>query len=92
MLWKWFMALHKTRQSGMNGPKPIRYKEIEAYSRLMGEGIEPRHVKILIAMDQTYLEAAYKRTAPLPDGVKALPAVSSTPISARAFDAMFGGR
>ena len=92
LLWKWFMALHKTRQSGMTGPQPIQYREIEAYSRLMGEGIEPRHLKILIAMDQTYLDCVYSQQASLPDGVKALPPVSAANINPGAFDAMFGGR
>jgi hypothetical protein len=61
LLWKWFMALHKTRQGGMNGPQPITYAEITAYSRIYSLPIEPRHVAILIAMDQEYLETVYKK-------------------------------
>ncbi|MDI7864097.1 hypothetical protein MRS76_19290 [Rhizobiaceae bacterium n13] len=91
LLWKWFMALHRTRQTGFSGPEPIRYGEIEAYNRLMGEGIEPRHITILLAMDHAYLDAIHQRRAPVPDGVKKLAPVSSTPITAGTIDAMFGG-
>ncbi|KGE79601.1 hypothetical protein LW14_28360, partial [Rhizobium sp. H41] len=59
MLWKWFMALHKTRQAGMAGPQAITYAEIMAYSHINRLPIEPRHVAILIAMDQAYLETVY---------------------------------
>ncbi|WP_425963796.1 phage tail assembly chaperone [Rhizobium nepotum] len=92
LLWKWFMALHKTRQAGMAGPQPITYAEIVGYAHLMRQPIEPRHVAILIAMDQAYLETVYKKQPQAPDGVKVLPPVSSAAISAGAFDAMFGGQ
>lgn len=90
LLWKWFMALHKTRQTGMAGPQPLTYADIVGYSHIMRQAIEPRHVAILIAMDQTYLDFAYTKKAPLPEGIKALPAVSTAPINAGSFDAMFG--
>lgn len=92
LLWKWFMALHKTRQAGMNGPQPITYAEIAAYSRIYSLPIEPRHVATLIAMDQAYLEAAYKKQPQAPEGVKVLPPVSKAPLTAGLFDAQFGGR
>lgn len=92
LLWKWFMALHKTRQAGMNGPQPITYAEIAAYSRIYSLPIEPRHVAILIAMDQAYLETVYKKQPQAPEGAKVLPPVSSAAISAGTFDAMFGGQ
>jgi hypothetical protein len=92
LLWKWFMALHKTRHAGINGPQPITYAEIVAYSHINSLTIEPRHVAILIAMDQAYLETVYKKQPQAPEGVKVLPPVSSAPINAGAFDAMFGGR
>lgn len=92
LLWKWFMALHKTRQAGMAGPQPITYAEIVAYSHIHRLPIEPRHVAILIAMDQAYLETVYKKQPQAPEGVKVLPPVSSAAISAGSFDAMFGGQ
>ncbi|MBP2611420.1 hypothetical protein [Agrobacterium pusense] len=92
LLWKWFMALHKTRQAGMAGPQPITYAEIAAYSRIYSIPIEPRHVAILIAMDQAYLETVYKKQPQAPEGVKVLPPVSKSPLTAGLIDAMFGGR
>lgn len=92
LLWKWFMALHKTRQAGMNGPQPITYAEIAAYSRIYSLPIEPRHVAILIAMDQAYLETVYKKQPQGPKGVKVLPPISKAPLTAGLFDAQFGGR
>lgn len=91
LLWKWFMALHNTRQAGMAGPQAITYAEIMAYSHINRQPIEPRHVAILIAMDQTYLDCVYTKAAPLPEGVKALPPISNVPLNAGLLDAMFGG-
>ncbi|CUX12129.1 MULTISPECIES: phage tail assembly chaperone [Agrobacterium tumefaciens complex] len=91
LLWKWFMALHKTRQTGMAGPQPITYAEIMAYSHIYSLPIEPRHVKILVAMDQAYLETVYKKQPQAPEGVKVLPPVSKAPLTAGLFDAQFGG-
>lgn len=92
LLWKWFMALHKTRQAGMNGPQPITYAEIVAYSRIYSLPIEPRHVAVLIAMDQAYLELFYKKEPQGPKGVKVLPPISKAPLTAGLFDAQFGGK
>lgn len=92
LLWKWFMALHKTRQAGMAGPQPISFTEMQSYARLTNQQIEPRHVAILIAMDQAYLETVYKKQPQAPEGVKVLPPVSKAPITAGLIDAMFGGR
>lgn len=92
LLWKWFMALHKTRQAGMAGPQPITYAEIMAYSHIYSLPIEPRHVAILIAMDQAYLETVYKKQPTTPEGVKVLPPVSKAPLTAGLFDAQFGGK
>lgn len=91
LLWKWFMALHKTRQAGMAGPQPFTYAEINAYAHLCRQAIEPRHVEILLAMDQAYLKVAYSKQDASPAGVKVLPPISKTPITTGMFDAMFGG-
>ncbi|XUY27952.1 phage tail assembly chaperone [Agrobacterium sp. rho-8.1] len=92
MLWKWFNALNRTRQVGMSGPQSITYAEIAGYSTIARQAIEPRHVAILIAMDQTYLDCVYTKAAPLPEGVKALPPISKVPLNAGLLDAMFGGK
>ena len=76
----------------MSGPNPISHQDIVLYGNIMRWPIEPRHVAILRAMDEVWLEHVQKRTAPLPAGVKASAPVSSTPLTAGMLDAMFGGR
>lgn len=90
LLWRWFMDLHRSRTLHAAGPNPIAYAEIVAYAALMRWPIEPRHVMILRAMDQTYLEASMKPQAAAPEGVKTLPPISSAPVTAGLVDAMFG--
>ncbi|MFS8123765.1 hypothetical protein QD336_15210 [Rhizobium sp. BR 250] len=90
LLWRWFMDLHRSRTLHAAGPNPIAYAEIVAYAALMRWPIEPRHVMILRAMDQTYLEASMKPQAAAPKGVKTLPPISSAPVTAGLVDAMFG--
>jgi hypothetical protein len=91
LLWRWFMDLTSSRTYHMSGPNPISYTEIAAYARATCWPIEPRHIAILRAMDRVYLELAHQRAAAAPDGVKVLPPVSATPLSAGMLDAMFGG-
>ncbi|MGN7829623.1 phage tail assembly chaperone [Agrobacterium radiobacter] len=90
LLWRWFMDLHRSRTLHAAGPNPIAYAEIVAYAALMRWPIEPRHVSVLRAMDQTYLEASMKPQAAAPEGVKTLPPISSAPVTAVLVDAMFG--
>jgi hypothetical protein len=90
LLWRWFLDLSRTRRAGLAGPEPISYSEIEAYARSTRWPIEPRHVAVLRAMDDVWMEHARKRTTPAPEGVKAMRPVSSTPMTAGLFDAVFG--
>lgn len=92
LLWRWFLDLNGTRSYHAGGPAAISYGEVEAYARSHRWSIEPRHVAILRSMDEVWLEHARQRTATAPEGVKTLPPISSTPLSAGMFDAMFGGR
>lgn len=90
LLWRWFLDLHKSRTLHSAGPNPIGYTEIVSYAAIMRWPIEPRHVMILRAMDQTYLEASLKAETSAPEGVKTLPPISSAPVTAGLVDAMFG--
>ncbi|MBO0129941.1 hypothetical protein JZX89_04195 [Agrobacterium sp. Rnr] len=83
------MDLHRSRTLHAAGPNPIAYAEIVSYAALMHWPIEPRHVMILRALDQAYLEASMPQAA-APEGVKTLPPVSSAPVTAGLVDAMFG--
>ncbi|MCM2440709.1 hypothetical protein HGO34_13390 [Agrobacterium vitis] len=89
ILWSWFQDLNQTRSFGFSAPNAITYGEIDAYARLTGAPIAPRHVAALLAMDAAYLRFHQKRQS-VPDGVKTLPPVSKVPLSAGLIDAMFG--
>lgn len=90
LLWRWFLDLNAARSWGAAGPNPIPFSGIDSYARVSGWPIEPRHVSILQAMDREML-AHFRRSAGMArPGVKTLPAISSTPISAGMIDAMFG--
>lgn len=91
LLWRWFLDLNRSRSYHTAGPNPISYSEILAYGTLMRWPIEPRHVVILLAMDAVMLDLARAKRTPAPEGVKTLPPISSRPMSAGMFDAMFGG-
>ncbi|WP_432377076.1 phage tail assembly chaperone [Agrobacterium rosae] len=90
LLFRWFLDLHRSRTYHAAGPNPISYAEIQAYGQLMQWPIESRHVMILRAMDQTYLECRMKPQAEAPEGVKTLPPISTAPVTAGLVDAMFG--
>lgn len=92
LLWRWFLDLNRTRTYHMSGPNPISHADILSYGQVMRWPIEPRHIAILRAMDETWMQYVDKRAAPLPDGVKVLPTVSKTPLTAGMIDAMFGRR
>jgi hypothetical protein len=42
------------------GPEPIRYIDIEAWSRLTGRILRPHEVQALLMIDQAYLAAVLK--------------------------------
>lgn len=90
LLWRWFLDLSATRTYHAAGPNPISYGEVEAYRRLTGWPLEPRHVAIIMAMDEVFVSHVHKRSTPPPEGVKTMVPVSATPMTAGRFDAMFG--
>lgn len=91
LLWRWFVDLSAARTWGMAGPDPISFDAIEAYRRLAQWPIEERHVRVLSALDAVFLEH-FRRDAGKGDPeIGAAPRVSSRPISAGLFDAIFGG-
>ena len=92
LLWRWFLDLNRTRTYHAAGPNPISYSEIEAYARMNRWPMKPRHIAIIRAMDEVWLEHASKRTTLTPEGVELLKPGSPTPMTAGRFDAMFGGR
>ena len=88
-LWNAFQRLSRTRTYHAAGPNPIQPSEIRAWCELMRQPLEPRHVEIILAMDEAWLTRAYARAA-APDGARTLPPVSKHPISAALLDAVLG--
>lgn len=82
--WSIFCDLHEARRMGQHAPDPISYSEIRAYADMMAWPLRPQDVAIIRAMDAAYLTAMARRIAGKPDYSNA------QPISAAAFDAVFG--
>lgn len=88
LLWSAFHELSRARTWHMSGPNPIALSEIEAWARLTHLPLHRRHVAIILALDEAYLDHAH--TAKTPDGVKAAPPVSQHGITAALFDLAVG--
>lgn len=91
LLWSMFIDLSSGRSSNGFGPNPISWAEIEAWMRVKRWPLAPHHVEILRAMDDAWLEDAYKRQAAgasAPAGMKTAPMVAGE-FSLAAFDVMF---
>lgn len=88
VLWRIFVELSATRTYHMAGPNPVGFAEIEAYARLHRWPLAPHHVAILRAMDDAWLKHAYAKIGK--GKGQNLPTGSDQPISAGAFDAVFG--
>ena len=50
-LWQWFLELHQTRGSGMEGMQRITYAEIDAWIRLTGNVVDWWDVRAIKAVD-----------------------------------------
>ncbi|EEZ32905.1 Hypothetical protein BROD_1804 [Brucella sp. NF 2653] len=84
LLWGWFMDLNAARTWHMNGPNPISYAEIVAYSDI---SLSAHHVAILRAMDAAYVEDFYSKRVTDKEAVAPRP---TGDISPDLFDAVFG--
>lgn len=84
-----FGQLSGARAWHTNGPNPINFAEIEAWSRLMRTPLRPDHVRIIKAMDEVWIEWFRHRRAQAGDA-KTSPPISQHPITANLLDAMLG--
>lgn len=89
-LWNAFQQISATRTYHAAGPNPIQPSEIEAFCRMMRLPFEPRHLRIIMAMDQAWLDRAYAVTKAPVAGVKILPPVSKQPLNAALADLVLG--
>jgi len=51
-----FFELNNARQQGMNGPLPISYTELKAYSDLNDAELEPWEVNAIRLCDRVYID------------------------------------
>lgn len=65
-LWSWFHELSSQRQSGMNGPLPLTYQEIEAWSKLSRIRLAPWEVSVLRRLDAAWMVFIASPNAPTP--------------------------
>ncbi|QBX35087.1 hypothetical protein E4191_10515 [Paracoccus liaowanqingii] len=86
-----FLHLSRARSYHQFGPNPITWEAMAAYVQLSRRPIPPHHAEIIMALDDVWMRDAGKRMAGQTSGAPAVPMVSSTPLSARLFDALTGG-
>lgn len=89
-LFEAFAALSSARSYGPNGPNPITWADLAAWSRMMRVPIEPHHARIIMAMDRAWLDQVYSKAGQAPEGVKTLPPMSAKPLTAALFDVVAG--
>ena len=88
LLWNAFHEMSRARTWHQVGPNPIALSEIEAWSRLANIPLARRHVAVILALDEAFLDHAH--SAKLPDGATASRQVSTQGLTARLFDLKVG--
>lgn len=87
-IWNLFMEISRSRTYHMAGPHPISHAEIEAYARINRWPLQPHHVALIRAMDDAWLEHAYRQKDDA--ATKAAQIKHAQPLTPEAFDAVFG--
>lgn len=92
LLWNLFMEISASRTYHAAGPHPISHAEIEAYCRLHRWPLQPHHIAIIRALDDAWLEHAYRKMVGRNDRstFDAGRYANAQPITADGFDAVFG--
>lgn len=88
LLWSAFNELSRARSWNQFGPNPIAMTEIEAWARMAGLPLQRRHISVIVALDEAYLDHVH--SAKPPEGVKLAPQVSQHGITAALFDLAVG--
>lgn len=94
LLWNLFMQISASRTYHAAGPNPISYGEIEAFARLHSWPLQPRHVDTIRALDDAWLEHAYREQSKATGGKdgKSFDSqryANAQPLTVAAFDAVF---
>jgi hypothetical protein len=87
ILFSAFVDISTSRTSGFSGPNPLQWSEIESWARLNRWPLSPRHIRLLRAIDQAWLEDFYENAQfPLTGGRGGV----NQPCTPQSFDAVFG--
>lgn len=84
LLWNAFHEMSRARTWHHVGPNPIALTEVEAWARLAHLPLARRHIAVILALDEAFLDHAH--TAKPPEGVKTSHHVSTHGINAQLFD------
>ena len=87
LLWRAFVDLDATRTMHMAGPNPITMAEVEAWARMNGYPLAPRHVRIIKALDAVLIEHVSRKASGGDGGIKGR---SDHALSPKLFDAALG--
>ncbi len=92
LLWNLFMEISASRTYHAAGPNPISHAEIEAYARLHRWPLAPHHTAVIRALDDAWLEHAYRKMESGKDGktFDGRRYANAQPLTAAGFDAVFG--
>lgn len=59
-LWDMFLDLNQGRSYGFNGPDPLTWTQIRDWSTLMNVGLQEWEVRVIKALDRTWMKAMSK--------------------------------
>lgn len=88
MIWNLFMEISGSRTYNVAGPNPISYSEIVLFGSINRFPLKARHVALIRALDDAWLEHAYRRKEG--EKTRAVHRSHAQPLNAGAFDAVFG--
>lgn len=87
LLWRWFTDLSATRTYHAAGPNPISYTEIVAYADATRTPLRAEDVAAIRRIDDAWIGATYRTRTSV---TKTLPLDKGQPLTAAAFDAVWG--
>ena len=56
-IWDWYWDMRSANGSGFGGPEPVKYTEMEAWSRLTNTELPPGCVRLLRVLDMQYVNS-----------------------------------
>ncbi len=76
-----FLDLSRARSYGPQGPNPITWEALAAWSRVMRQPLRPQDAEVIMALDDVWMTHAMKQAQP-----SAIPNLSAAPLTADVMD------